>query len=520
MAPVSVVPEQGPLLLDISDEHYNDVLGETIEEEDVSGSQLPDATVSSDSSRVLIQICIVTLLFDFTQYSVYAPLTEVFEEIICNNFYPAGSLQRDCKSIPVQSELALVKGYKDAFNQIPSIVLGIPLGLLADRIGRKPLILLFLLGIFLSDTWVKIVTLFPNQLPLRLVWLAPILKAVGGGANFGTSMFYTAVADIVEEKRRGDAFMKLSAMEMIVLVAGAPLISILMRINAWYPLGLSSVLLVVAGLLAMALPETHPQHRRASLELPDPVQAQASVSGNNEETQQLDSHLETVRKLMPRAYASSADLLKNPGIILSLAVFLLAAFGAHVWALLLQYVSHKFEWEFSTANLLFSLRGAITLLLSLIIMGAIDKFMQQKLGIKSAQKDLWLCTGSCILIAVGVAVVGVSQSPILMVAGVVVSALGSSLLVSLRSAMISLFPHTPMASLNAVAGMAQSLGILISGPVLAATYSWGLSQGGIWVGAPFLLASGLHFIALADIFYLRLTRAPSQVVIAHESSEA
>ncbi|KAH8201485.1 hypothetical protein TruAng_004333 [Truncatella angustata] len=467
MAPVSVVPEQGPLLLDISDEHYNDVLGETIEEEDVSGSQLPDATVSSDSSRVLIQICIVTLLFDFTQYSVYAPLTEVFEEIICNNFYPAGSLQRDC------------------------IVLGIPLGLLADRIGRKPLILLFLLGIFLSDTWVKIVTLFPNQLPLRLVWLAPILKAVGGGANFGTSMFYTAVADIVEEKR---------------------------RINAWYPLGLSSVLLVVAGLLAMALPETHPQHRRASLELPDPVQAQASVSGNNEETQQLDSHLETVRKLMPRAYASSADLLKNPGIILSLAVFLLAAFGAHVWALLLHLPIYQ---SFTLlANLLFSLRGAITLLLSLIIMGAIDKFMQQKLGIKSAQKDLWLCTGSCILIAVGVAVVGVSQSPILMVAGVVVSALGSSLLVSLRSAMISLFPHTPMASLNAVAGMAQSLGILISGPVLAATYSWGLSQGGIWVGAPFLLASGLHFIALADIFYLRLTRAPSQVVIAHESSEA
>jgi MFS family permease len=144
-------------------------------------------------------------------------------------------------------------------------------------------------------------------------------------------------------------------------------------------------------------------------------------------------------------------------------------------------------------------------------MGAIDKFLQQKLGIRSAQKDLLLCTGSCILIAAGVAVVGLAQSSGLMVAGVVVSALGSSLLVSMRSAIISLFPQTPTASLNAVAGIAQSLGILISGPVLAATYSWGLSQGGIWVGAPFLLASGLHLIALADIFYLRLTRVPAQV---------
>lgn len=137
-APAILIPEQGPLLLDVSDEHYDGVRdesdediasgskpGEALEEEDESGTLLPDAQSSSDSSRssrfILIQLCVVMLLFDFTQYSVYAPLTEVFEEIICNNFYPPGSLERDCKSVPVQSELALVKGYKDAFNQIPSM---------------------------------------------------------------------------------------------------------------------------------------------------------------------------------------------------------------------------------------------------------------------------------------------------------------------------------------------------------------------------------------------------------------
>jgi hypothetical protein len=125
MAPALVVPEQGPLLLDISDEQYDgvpsDTVEEDVEEEEVSGTLLPDAIYSSSSSRILIQICVVTLLFDFAQYSVYAPLTEVFEEIICNNIFPPGSPQRDCKAIPVQSELALVKGYKDAFNQIPSM---------------------------------------------------------------------------------------------------------------------------------------------------------------------------------------------------------------------------------------------------------------------------------------------------------------------------------------------------------------------------------------------------------------
>lgn len=116
--------------------------------------------------------------------------------------------------------------------------------------------------------------------------------------------------------------------------------------------------------------------------------------------------------------------------------------------------------------------------------------------------------------------VGLAQSSVVMVAGVAISALGSSLTVSLRCAMISLFPQTPMASLNAVAGIAQSLGILISGPVLAALYSWGLSQGGIWIGTPFLFAGGLHIIALAGIFYLRRTRAPAQLSSLHESQDA
>lgn len=151
--------------------------------------------------------------------------------------------------------------------------------------------------------------------------------------------------------------MKLSAMEMIVLVAGVPLISTLMNINQWYPLGLSSILLVVAGLIALTLPETHPQHRRAMLESPNPVQGQAFISSQNEEAQPAESYIGKIRKLMPRADATAGDFLKNPGIVLCLGIFLLAAWGAHVWALLLQYISQRFGWEFSTVGTLFLSMG-------------------------------------------------------------------------------------------------------------------------------------------------------------------
>ncbi|KAL7928718.1 major facilitator superfamily domain-containing protein [Trichoderma chlorosporum] len=510
MPAVPVVTEESPLLANAGDEHYGGATGETRRGEDASDALQPDAKHPSGYSRVFVQLCIITLLFDFIQYSSYAPLTAVFEEVICDHYYSGfddSLVQRDCKIVPVQSELAIVKGYKDALNQVPSIVLGIPLGLLADRIGRKPMTVMFLLGFFLSDSWTKIVCFFPNQLPIRLIWLSPLLKAIGGGASFGTSLFYTITADIIGEKHRVDAFMKLSAMEMIVLLAGVPLISALMKIDSWYPLWLSSILLVVAGLLALTLPETHPQHKGAKSETPNPVQGQDFISSQDEEAQPADNG--TISKSKPGNEATVGDLLKNPGVMLCLGLFLIVGWATHVWALLLQFVSQRFGWEFSTANLLFSLRGSITLLLSLVIIGAIDRLIQKKLGIKSAQKDLLLSMGSCILIIIGITMVAIPPNSAVMVAGLCISALGSSLTVSMRCTMISLFPQTPTASLNAAAGMASSLGILIAGPVLASAYTWGLSQGGIWLGTPFLVASGLHIVALAGIFYLYHTKAPA-----------
>jgi hypothetical protein len=72
-------------------------------------------------------LCVLTLIFDSTQYAVYAPLTAVFEDIICTHHYSSTFHrlllpQRDCKVVPVQHELALVKGYKDAFSQIPNML--------------------------------------------------------------------------------------------------------------------------------------------------------------------------------------------------------------------------------------------------------------------------------------------------------------------------------------------------------------------------------------------------------------
>lgn len=144
--------------------------------------------------------------------------------------------------------------------------------------------------------------------------------------------------------------MKLFIMEMVVQIAGGPLVSALMPISNWYPLGISSVLLVVAGIMAFMLPESHPQYRSAVFGPPIPECSQDCSPDPDDDVKPAESNLRMIRKEIFRACAITGSLLKNSGIWLCLSVFLLASCGAHAWAFLVQYVSQKFRWEFSTVG--------------------------------------------------------------------------------------------------------------------------------------------------------------------------
>lgn len=121
MAPGPSAPEQAPLLSNVGNENYESSQGQA---GNVPQAAQQDVNYSSAASRYVRQLCVILLIVDFVMFSSYAPLTAVFEDIICNKYYsssiPSSLLQHDCKVAPVQSELAFVKGYKDTLSQIPS----------------------------------------------------------------------------------------------------------------------------------------------------------------------------------------------------------------------------------------------------------------------------------------------------------------------------------------------------------------------------------------------------------------
>lgn len=100
--------------------------------------------------------------------------------------------------------------------------MSIPFGSLADRIGRKKVLMLALVGCLLSDTWVatvcrclsivcssvtgiisnKALGLFPQIFPIRMVWLSGLWQLIGGGGAVVMSLCFTLIGDVCSPGQR------------------------------------------------------------------------------------------------------------------------------------------------------------------------------------------------------------------------------------------------------------------------------------------------------------------------------
>lgn len=92
------------------------------------------------SQRRILHIgSFLVLLVDFGFFLAIPAQTKIFEDVLCLQYY--GSTvkpsEADCKVAPVQSEFARITGWKDTFDALPSILVAVPYGTLADRIGAN-----------------------------------------------------------------------------------------------------------------------------------------------------------------------------------------------------------------------------------------------------------------------------------------------------------------------------------------------------------------------------------------------
>ena len=117
---------------------------------------------------LVVLIFIIVAVVDVGAYLAEPPLTRLFEENLCLKYDreqdPSvidgdGSIPEQlCKVDVVQQRLATIFGWQDMFSAIPGILLAVPYGTWADKIGRKWIVTASLVGLDLAFVWVMVIS--------------------------------------------------------------------------------------------------------------------------------------------------------------------------------------------------------------------------------------------------------------------------------------------------------------------------------------------------------------------------
>jgi len=486
----------------------------------------PSFIAQTHSPRTIILILLFAIFtVEIGSALTVMPAMRIFEDIICHRFFEnvkgGGHIglsdnidEMVCKDEDaVQKELAIVAGGLELTSAIPAIFFAFPYGLLADRIGRKKTFGLAILGIILSSAWIVMIIWWWKIFPLRLIWLGPIFRAVGGGDSVAAAAIYAIAADVTTEANRSNTFLLLTCGGLTASMIGPTIAAFLMQRSPWIPLLLGLVVIILGVLLIMFVPETlHLRVRTGVVEPVNPPEIDPiniETPSTNEETSFRSQVKDQVRNAYRNVYESTEALHSAPVILLSLA------FGLHkvtglAMDVVLRYISKRFHWKLSDVSFLLSMRAFINLILLLLILPGLSNLLL-RIHLTSRGKDLLIARVSIVLLAGGGLIIAASPTIGLTISGLIIFTLGMGFFAICRSLVTSCVDQQHVARLYAALAVIEACGSFAAAPLFAALYNVGLNWKGAWIGLPFYGLTIMCGFAAIGVYLVRLSPAKDGV---------
>ncbi|KAE8392302.1 major facilitator superfamily domain-containing protein [Aspergillus alliaceus] len=459
-------------------------------------------------------ICVLLVTFgDFAVLSINIPLTRLYESIICYQYYeqsdpsridPGGNVPEQwCKIAPVQGDVALIRGYEALFTYIPGVILAIPYGLLADKWGRKPVVLLSVGGILLSMNATLLVCAFWKTFPLRLVWLAPAFSIIGGGIPVLSSMILTIIADIMPENERATAFFRIMTGQYLAQTTATPLSSTLMEAyGPWLPIQLGYICACITFLMACLLRETaNPNPHNQPTNNPADEDSD-SDSPPPPPIMTVPPKSKCLLAKTPHLYTQTTTLLlhHNPKLLLLTLTFFLNALEEPTQSLNIQYLSERYTLPLSRTSFIISLKALSTILVTTTLLPSASWILTQRLSLPEARKDLLLARISILMLSLGFFIVAWSPTVVGAMAGFVITTLGKGYGNLVRSLVTGFVPGRFLGRVYTGITVVETCGILVSGPWFAELFRVGLRLEGWWLGLPFVVAGGLGVVVAGVVW--------------------
>ncbi|KAI9647879.1 hypothetical protein NHQ30_004267 [Ciborinia camelliae] len=440
-----------------------------------------------------------------------AALIQIFEGAICDDYYktqplpPASHIMSPtplptdhCKIQPVQTELALVRGFQQLVPLIPALLCTVPYGMLAERIGRKRVLILSGAGIFAALSWVMAVCYW-RFVSVRWVLLSGAFLFIGGGDAVTSSLVHIIVTDATSQAERAQIFLNLHAADVLSGFFGPAISAPLMENGYTWTVLLLAQIMLFSGtfLITQFLPETLNLRNESSAN-PDstsnPIPTRATLLSSQRSI--LSKFTEMPIRFILRVSSSLGFFLSvltsNRQALLLLVIFAPQTAARELFTVIgLQYSRAKFSLSYARGNVLLSLFQGAQGLLVLVLLPTITRTIAEPRGWTAWARDRRYAIVSTAAMASGLLVIALAPGLMIEAAGLLLVALGSCTTGLLMSLLGGAVKPSQVSTFYSAALTLSMVTRSVTGPVLSALLMKGFELGREWMGLPFAIMAML-----------------------------
>ncbi|KAM5433076.1 hypothetical protein MferCBS31731_007188 [Microsporum ferrugineum] len=264
------------------------------------------------------------LLMDMADVMRMTPKMQLFETIICHQYYPKhglngtipGILSDPCKSSEVQRELTAIKARLKIIENM-----------------------------MLSEIWIMVISSAGGSIPYSSIYISSILKSVDGGVMVVYAIVHTSISDVIPPGRRAQAFFYLSTALLITEIVVPAFGSMMMQNwNVYVPLALGLVFELLGGVLLSMIPETAKLAQAGEVSGDDETVCESGAA--RPKTSSLWSGIKTSAKHILAPFVLIWRMVSgNRDVFFTAISFLVFALPREILEFLVQYTSKRFSWS-------------------------------------------------------------------------------------------------------------------------------------------------------------------------------